>query len=71
MDSIPEYFEGPLISDLIEAGGAASFAGGLLGFVAGGFAHWLWGVKPTDVAGYGAGLLGVFTVALVLFSRMP
>lgn len=65
----PDPFEGPLIPDL----GLALLgipAGGLVGFWIGGVIQTFRSVDMSDFVLYGGGILGTFTVWIVLWSRI-
>ena len=66
----PELYEGPILEDLGAAAGIGASLGGVGSFF---FATLVSAIRPVDpvkVASWGAGLVGVFGVWIVLWSRI-
>jgi hypothetical protein len=66
----PEIYDGPILPDLGVAGGIGMTLGGVVGFFFASLVDAIYPADPVKVGGYGAGLLGVFGVWLVLWSRI-
>jgi hypothetical protein len=66
----PSLFHGPVLPDLVKAGGGGSVLGSIGGFFAGSVYSAFGKVNLLKCAGYGAGVLGNFGVWLVVASRI-